>query len=76
MSSTPRISHSTIAHSLEEAAVAESAVLTAHIIGGFAASPQWHAVGGRRWTFVFDAEFVLRKKVDDLALPAHYGYIN
>lgn len=59
MSSTPRISHSTIAHSLEKAAVAESAVLTAHIIRGFAASPQWHAVGGRRWTFVFDAEFVL-----------------
>lgn len=55
------VSHAAVTHGPEDAAVAQSAEIAAHLSLGFAASPQGDAAGGGRWAPPA-AKLVLRSK--------------
>lgn len=52
------VSHAAVADGLEEAAVAESALIAAHRVRALAARPQGHTVRRRRGSLHFIGEFL------------------
>ena len=57
--SAARIPHPTVTHGLEEATVAESTLLTAHVTGRLTTAPQRHTVRRWRGPFLFCTKLVL-----------------